>query len=261
MSVLMASIKYSVKVTQDIIVGKIALCTRADSTARIGSGPVNDSRHRYANNLHPYHEKWRNSSTSQDFFFWLDFGDGKEFDLEECPRSKLDQQCVKYFGPKEREPYEYVVVDGKILHKMTGTPLQHGSPNLKYIFVVSTDKKLYIGKKEKGIFHHSSFLAGGDTLTAGRLFVEDGLLKRISPFSGHYKPTEDSLERFLSILKKKGVNLDEVQVRRRQGSSLSSLTGEDLHGNGYVNSEKLHAVSGLGVTGWSQMGDVAGLDL
>ncbi|XP_022883550.1 IQ domain-containing protein IQM3-like [Olea europaea var. sylvestris] len=173
-----------------------------------------DPEHRYGNNLHPYYKEWLKSSTNQDFLVWLNFGDGKEVDLEECPRSKLDQQCVKYLGPKEREYYEYVIVDGKILHNMTGTPLHHGSPHLKYIFVVSTAKKLYAGEKEKGIFHHSSFLAGGATLTAGRLFVEDGLLKRISPSSGHYKPTEDSFERFLSILKENGVNLDEVEIRK-----------------------------------------------
>lgn len=34
-------------------------------------------------------------------------------------------------------------------------------------------------QKKKGAFHHSSFLAGGTTLAAGRLEVEDGVLKVI----------------------------------------------------------------------------------
>ncbi|CAI9769493.1 unnamed protein product [Fraxinus pennsylvanica] len=54
-----------------------------------------DPRHRYGNNLQLYYKVWSKSFTGQHFFFWLDFGDGKEVDLEECPRSKLDQQCVK----------------------------------------------------------------------------------------------------------------------------------------------------------------------
>lgn len=29
----------------------------------------------------------------------LDIGDGKELDLEDCPRSNLRQQCIKYLGP------------------------------------------------------------------------------------------------------------------------------------------------------------------
>ena len=29
----------------------------------------------------------------------LDIGEGKEMNLEKCPRSKLLQQCIKYLGP------------------------------------------------------------------------------------------------------------------------------------------------------------------
>lgn len=28
----------------------------------------------------------------------LDVGDGKDVNLEKCPRSKLQQQCIKYLG-------------------------------------------------------------------------------------------------------------------------------------------------------------------
>ncbi|CAI9780207.1 unnamed protein product [Fraxinus pennsylvanica] len=175
-----------------------------------------DPRHRYGHSLHLYYEEWCKTNAGQPFFYWLDLGDGKEVDLEECPRSKLRQQCIKYLGPQEREHYEYVVVHGKILHKQTGIPLDtnNGSMGLKWIFVMSTSKRLYTGKKKKGYFHHSSFLAGGTTLAAGRLIVEDGVLKCISAYSGHYKPTDDSLDSFLSFLKENGVNLDEVEIRK-----------------------------------------------
>ncbi|KAL2533565.1 IQ calmodulin-binding motif family protein [Abeliophyllum distichum] len=175
-----------------------------------------DPRHRYGHSLHLYYEEWCKTGAGQPFFYWLDLGDGKEVDLEECPRSKLRQQCIKYLGPQEREYYEYVVVHGKILHKQTGIPLDtnNGSPGLKWIFVMSTSKSLYSGEKKKGYFHHSSFLAGGTTLAAGRLIVEDGVLKCISAYSGHYKPTDDSLDSFMSFLKENGVNLDEVEIRK-----------------------------------------------
>ncbi|KAK6139902.1 hypothetical protein DH2020_026347 [Rehmannia glutinosa] len=117
---------------------------------------------------------------------------------------------------KEREYYEYCVVDGKILHKLTGKPLDtnEGSPGSKWIFVMSTSKRLYTGEKKKGYFHHSSFLAGAATLAAGRLMAEDGVLKCVSAYSGHYKPTDDCLDSFLSFLKENGVNLDEVEIRK-----------------------------------------------
>ncbi|KAK4432545.1 IQ domain-containing protein IQM3 [Sesamum alatum] len=175
-----------------------------------------DPRHRYGHNLHFYYEEWCKTNCGQPFFYWLDLGDGKEVDLKECPRSKLRRQCIKYLGPQEREHYEFVVVDGKILHKLTGRPLDttKGSRGSKWIFVMSTSKKLYTGEKKKGLFHHSSFLAGGATLAAGRLMAEDGVLKCISAYSGHYKPTEDSLDSFLSFLKENGVNLDEVEIQK-----------------------------------------------
>lgn len=59
---------------------------------------------------------------------------------------------------------------------MTGELIQT-TENAKSIFVLDTSKILYVGKKKKGTFQHSSFLAGGVTTAAGRLIVETGILK------------------------------------------------------------------------------------
>ncbi|KAF5940585.1 hypothetical protein HYC85_021752 [Camellia sinensis] len=175
-----------------------------------------DPRHRYGHCLHIYYEEWCKTDAGQPFFYWLDIGDGKEVELKDCPRSMLRQLCIKYLGPLEREQYEYIVVEGKIVHKQSGNFLDtiKGMPRAKWIFVVSTSKRLYAGQKKKGLFHHSSFLSGGATLAAGRLEVEDGTLKSISPYSGHYRPTDDSLDNFLSFLNENGVNLDEIEIRK-----------------------------------------------
>ncbi|XP_057965555.1 IQ domain-containing protein IQM3-like [Malania oleifera] len=173
-----------------------------------------DSRHRYGHNLRLYYEVWRNGDAGQPFFFWLNAGDGFKVDLKECPRSKLQQQCIKYLGPQERKHYEYVVVERKIIHKKSGHLLDTkiGSEKVDWIFVVDTSKKLYAGEKEKGRFHHSSFLAGGATLAAGKLEADQGTLKSISPHSGHYRPGDDSLATFVSLLEENGVNMAEVQI-------------------------------------------------
>ncbi|GMN39393.1 hypothetical protein TIFTF001_008616 [Ficus carica] len=131
-----------------------------------------DPRHRYGHSLHLYYKEWCKADAGQPFFYWLDLGDGKELDLDECPRSKLKQQCIKYLGPKK-----------------------------------------------KGTFHHSSFLAGGAALTAGRLEAENGTLKSISAYSGHYRPTDDRLNSFLSFLKENGVYLNEVEIRKASEDS------------------------------------------
>nr|POE48220.1 iq domain-containing protein iqm2 [Quercus suber] len=137
-------------------------------------------RHRYGHNLQFYYVKWLHCESKQPFFYWLNVGEGKEVNHERCPPSKLRQQCIKYFGPAERKAYEVVVQDGKLVYKQSGEDLhtEGGPKDAKWIFVLSTSKTLYVGLKNKGTFQHSSFLAGGATLSVGRLVAEDGILKK-----------------------------------------------------------------------------------
>ncbi|MCL7052168.1 hypothetical protein MKW94_006778 [Papaver nudicaule] len=191
-----------------------------------------DPRHRYGHSLHLYYEEWCKVDAGQPFFYWLDVGDGKDFDLKECPRSKLRQQCIKYLGPQEREHYEYIIEEGIILHKLSGEPMDTsiGSEGAKWIFVMSTSKKLYAGEKKKGSFHHSSFLAGGTTLAAGRLVAENGVLKSVSAYSGHYRPTDENLGIFKDFLSENGVNLDKVEVRSSTDDYESNGSSKSVHG-------------------------------
>ncbi|WOK97308.1 IQ domain-containing protein IQM3-like isoform X2 [Canna indica] len=193
-----------------------------------------DPRHRYGHNLHFYYEEWSKSQAGQPFFYWLDIGDGRNLDLEECPRSLLRKQCVKYLGPQERQQYEYTVVDGKIMHKHSGVLLDTtsaGSKEKKWIFVMSTSSGLYAGQKKKGIFHHSSFLAGGATVAAGRFTAENGILKCIWAYSGHYRPSEENFNKFLGFLKENGVNMDQTRI-------LSS-SNEDFYDDKPLQVEKM----------------------
>ncbi|GAA0171104.1 hypothetical protein LIER_43892 [Lithospermum erythrorhizon] len=39
-------------------------------------------------------------SGKEPFFYWLDIGEGRDINVvDKCPRSKLQQQCIKYLGP------------------------------------------------------------------------------------------------------------------------------------------------------------------
>jgi len=88
------------------------------------------------------------------------------------------KHCVSIFQA-EREAFEVAVQNGRLLYKQSGKLLHtaEGPKDAKWIFVLSTSKTLYVGLKIKGTLQHSSFLAGGATLSAGRLVVEDGVLK------------------------------------------------------------------------------------
>uniref|UniRef100_M8C841 IQ domain-containing protein IQM2 n=1 Tax=Aegilops tauschii TaxID=37682 RepID=M8C841_AEGTA len=174
-----------------------------------------DPRHRYGHNLHYYYDCWLRCESREPFFYWLDIGEGKEINLEErCPRSKLLSQCIKYLGPKEREEYEVVIEDGKFMYKNSRQILDtSGGPrDAKWIFVLSTSRNLYVGQKKKGTFQHSSFLAGGAASAAGRLVVEDGVLKAIWPHSGHYRPTEENFQEFQDFLRENKVDLTDVKM-------------------------------------------------
>ncbi|XP_073049184.1 IQ domain-containing protein IQM2-like [Primulina eburnea] len=174
-----------------------------------------DPRHRYGHNLHFYYVKWLNSQSKEPFFYWLDIGEGKELNLiEKCPRSKLQQQCIKSLGPMERKGYEVAVEDGYLLYRETRELLDttREPTGAKWIFVLSTSMTLYVGKKKKGSFQHSSFLAGGATLAAGRIVAEKGILKAIWPHSGHYRPTPKNFLDFISFLRESNVDLTDVKL-------------------------------------------------
>ncbi|XP_050367422.1 IQ domain-containing protein IQM2 [Argentina anserina] len=199
-----------------------------------------DPRHRYGHNLHFYYIKWLHCQSREPFFYWLDIGEGKEVNLEKCPRSKLQQQCIKYLGPMERMAYEVVVEDGKLFYKQSGELLHTSGEDedAKWIFVLSTSKVLYVGKKQKGTFQHSSFLAGGATSAAGRLVIESGIIKAVWPHSGHYRPTEENFRDFVSFLEENNVDLTDVKMspvdeeedllsKKRMSAHLRSYSAED----------------------------------
>lgn len=84
-----------------------------------------------------------------------------------------------FYEQTEREEYEVVIEDSKLIYKKSGIVLdtKEGPPDTKWIFVLSVSKIMYVGMKKKGNFQHSSFLAGGATLSAGRIVVDEGVLK------------------------------------------------------------------------------------
>ncbi|CAH8369965.1 unnamed protein product [Eruca vesicaria subsp. sativa] len=204
-----------------------------------------DPRHRYGHNLHFYYNKWLQCQSREPFFYWLDIGEGKEVNLvEKCTRLKLQQQCIKYLGPMERKAYEVVVEEGKFFYKNSGEMLQTSSmedSDSKWIFVLSTSKVLYIGKKKKGTFQHSSFLAGGATVAAGRLVVENGVLKAVWPHSGHYQPTEENFLDFLSFLGENNVDITDVKMSPTDEDEFSIYKQRSTHMRNHSLEEDLEA--------------------
>lgn len=64
-----------------------------------------DLKHRYGSNLRTYHEEWKKADTKEPFFYWLDYGEGKNIDMASCPRERLDREQVRYLSREERQHY------------------------------------------------------------------------------------------------------------------------------------------------------------
>jgi hypothetical protein len=73
------------------------------------------------------------------------------------------------------------------------------------IFVMSPTGDVYVGSHKVGIFHHSSFLAGGNVAAAGEMKVSGGKLQTLTNKSGHYKPTHEHNLQVISELQESGI--------------------------------------------------------
>lgn len=82
-----------------------------------------DKRHRYGSNLKYYHQKWQESDTKDNFFKWLDEGEGKDVDIEDCPRERLDSECVIYLSSEQRRNYIVDIQNGMLIWRRNGKPV------------------------------------------------------------------------------------------------------------------------------------------
>ncbi|KAF9323643.1 hypothetical protein BG006_001275 [Podila minutissima] len=207
---------------------------------------MSDRKHRYGSNLKPYHEHWLKEDTSENFFYWLDHGKGRNLSLESRPRARLEDQRVTYLQEHERAQYAVEVIDGLLYYRQSGR-LVHTLPTsiqanddvdisqilpdaddnddeetrlekkrirnkAKYIYVTDPQGILYVAQKVKGQFHHSSFLGGGTVCAAGGIIVNHGRLIKINPKSGHYRPGQRHFDKLLDNLKNMGISLEGVKI-------------------------------------------------
>ncbi|KAL2539127.1 calmodulin-binding family protein [Abeliophyllum distichum] len=111
---------------------------------------------------------------------------------------------------EEGEAYEVIVQSGKLVYRQNGAFVDT-SEGIKWMFVLSTSRRLYVGQKKRGMFQHSSFVAGAAMIAAGRIVAHNGLLKAIWSYSGHYRPTEEHFMEIIQFLEEHHVDLNDVK--------------------------------------------------
>jgi hypothetical protein len=193
---------------------------------------VSDMYHRYGKNLRLYYRYWERLGCPTNMFFdWLDSkgeAAGQPLpELDECPRSQLDSDTVLYItNPEVTDGYavRFEPLDetrqGRVVD-VDGDPVCTGPDG--WIFVLR-DNVMYGAQKVNSVsghskqrFHHSSFF-GGKAVAAAGIFItdDDGILTRLYPHSGHYRPGEAHVQRVLFFLYHEGVDLRTFEMDTQQ---------------------------------------------
>ncbi|EAW12130.1 IQ calmodulin-binding motif protein [Aspergillus clavatus NRRL 1] len=114
-----------------------------------------DLKHRHGSNLRKYHNYWKDCSSTQNFFYWLDYGDGKNLELPDCPRAKLEQQQVRYLTREERFNYLATIDEAGLFrwaktNELVSTDGTRYKDSLHGIVPIEEDAPQFRGHSESG---------------------------------------------------------------------------------------------------------------
>ncbi|MGW5921293.1 toxin glutamine deamidase domain-containing protein [Nocardia fluminea] len=126
---------------------------------------------------------------------------------------------VAYFSEADRQRFRLYIIDGKI-YTSDGKLFDTSSSSTAWggagraIFVMDEHGNLYASDyHERGLFHHSSFLAGENVAAAGEMAAIDGELQTITDSSGHYRPSRGHTMQAIHQLRSMGIVITPGQVR------------------------------------------------
>jgi hypothetical protein len=116
---------------------------------------------------------------------------------------------VPYMDAGGRAQYQVTVNNGLLFQNGNPLDTMHVS-NKTYIFVMDENGQIFSAAKNV-VHHHSAFMSGRPVAAAGTIMVMQGQLQSIDNQSGHYQPTKDYMDQFIKELKKRGVDLSNVE--------------------------------------------------
>lgn len=130
---------------------------------------------------------------------------------------------VHFMRKQERLDHMLTVADGLLL--LQRAPYSTGSGIT--IFAMDLYGNLFVKRSNeegrpvgdiRSQYNHSSLNAGNDVICAGEMVVENGVLRRISNGSGHYRPSTANLVECLDELARNGLNLAATMVVDHAGA-------------------------------------------
>jgi hypothetical protein len=126
---------------------------------------------------------------------------------------------VHYISSREELASYALKLGSTLIHGRPPKPLDTTSMVSKAsgpgwgIFVMDGYGDVYVGQHRVGLFHHSSFNAGGGVAAAGEMQAVNGSLKSITAKSGHYTPTIKQTRQLLHRLAAAGCPLAGVTCK------------------------------------------------
>ena len=102
------------------------------------------------------------------------------------------------------------MLDGKL--QTADERLRPNKPGKGGIFVVDLYGNVAAAQKVSGAIHHSSLTGGKCCRFAGAITVEEGRVRRITPHSGHYVPTQAEYDALIESWRRAGLDLSEAEI-------------------------------------------------
>lgn len=166
----------------------------------------NKKVHPHPENTKKLEKEWSESKTKSSL---------ESFISDNSSSGSLREKSVTYLRSKERKNYTVTFSDQGIL--IGGIKPEDGT----YIFALGKDKNkkmLLAGKKERGIFHHTSFFSGAPVFCPGNMKIKARQIVKIKLASGHYKPQpkqEKLLREFLSLDSNMGASAQRIVIKSK----------------------------------------------
>lgn len=160
---------------------------------------VLDPKHRYGGELEKQSKIWNSTNSCKNFFEWL----------KDQPVSISE---VQYLSSTARRFYKLRVENGVCRTDKEGI-LHTEDVDAPHIFVLSTMRICYVGRYDRGFFHHSSLVAGEPVLAAGEMiFSKKGKLKQITDKSGHYRTEAAATRAIVCYLQTQSIDMEHIVV-------------------------------------------------
>lgn len=165
-----------------------------------------DHRHRDSRELNQLQRLWKQDPAGgRDFFAWLEKNDAK------LPHKTKVEQFTTY---AQRRPFHASFGSDGSIRMVDPTHREFVSGHTgEMIFAASHDDQVFVGIKNLGKFHHSTFMGGDAVQSAGTLKLDKGRIVEINDHSGHYTPGVPEMKAMVRLLQKQGVDVSGIIVK------------------------------------------------